>query len=137
MAALSITAANVVAGANAILKQYTAGATITQGQAVYLDSATNTVKLADADASAAAADVIGVAMNSALSGQPITVNTDDDDFTPGATLVMATLYGLSATAGGICSTADFANGQYIAFMLMPKSTTKAKLKIVKAGAIAA
>jgi hypothetical protein len=47
MAALTITAASVLAGSNASTENGTAGATITAGQVVYLDEATGKYGLAD------------------------------------------------------------------------------------------
>lgn len=130
MADLSITAANVLKGANAIFQAGVSGATITAGQPVYLDSATGTYKLADANLSAAAATVVAISLNGASSGQPVSVLQEDDDFTPGATLVTGTVYVLSATAGAICPAADLATGWYPNVLFIAKSTTKAVMKIV-------
>jgi hypothetical protein len=85
---LSITAASVIPGARAKPSYGTAGATITAGQLLYFDSTAGTYKLADANASATTAAVVGYAANNAGSGQPITVITEDDDFTVGATISM-------------------------------------------------
>lgn len=133
MADIVVTAANVAHGANALIKVGTAGATITAGQPVYLDSATGKYKLADNNLSAAAANAIGIALNGCSDGQPIQVVYDDDDFTPGATLTLGTIYVLSATAGGIAPSADLASGNYMAILFVPKSTSKAVLKLLKSG----
>lgn len=134
---LSITAANVVPGARAkfVGGNTIAGATITAGQLLYLDSTAGTFKLADANASATTANVVGYAANSASAGQYIGVVMEDDDFTPGGTLSMTTgVYVLSATAGGIAPSADLATGHYPAVVLIAKSTTKAIFKIVRGSA---
>ena len=56
MADITITAANVVASAGARIEHGTAGATVTAGQIVFLDSTTTGKwQLADADAATAAA----------------------------------------------------------------------------------
>lgn len=131
---LTITAASVVPGARAnYVKGGTiAGATITAGQLLYLDSTSGTYKLADADASAATANVVGYAANSASAGQYVGVVTDDDDMTVGATLSTATpLYVLSATAGGYSPSASIAAGMYPCVVLTAKSTTKGIFKIVR------
>lgn len=128
---LSVTAASVVPGSKAKTTVYTAGATITAGQAVYFDSSAGTVKLADANASATTAAVIGIAANGASSGQPVSVITEDDDFTPGATLTTGTVYILSATAGGIAPVADLTTGWYPGVVFIAKSTTKAVVKIAR------
>lgn len=134
---LSITAANVVPGARAkfVGGNTLAGATITAGQLLYLDSTAGTFKLADANASATTANVVGYAANSASAGQYIGVVMEDDDFTPGGTLSMTTgLYVLSATAGGIAPSADLATGYYPAVVMIAKSTTKAIFKITRGSA---
>lgn len=135
MADLSITAGSVIASAAAVIQEGVAGATITAGQALYKDSsASNVLKLADADASAAAANCVGIALNGGSTGQPIKFTADDPDFTPGATLSLSVatvkgVYVLSATAGGIAPAADLAAGMYPVFIMSVKSTTKAVLKI--------
>lgn len=113
MAAITITAANVapVAGAT-IDKTKNAGATITAGQAVYLDTATDTWKLADANLSAAASLVGGISLNGASSGQPLAVQTGGQ-ITIGATLIKGTVYVLGATAAGdINPVEDLTTGWY-------------------------
>lgn len=129
---LSVTAASVVPGPHPKFVDGTAGATITQGQLLYYDSSAYTYKLADANASATTAAVVGYAANAASSGQPIRVITEDDDMTVGATLSMtAPVYCLSATAGGIAPVADLTTGYYPAVVLIAKSTSKAVFKIVR------
>ena len=134
MADLTITAANVLASNGATKRTGKAGATITQGQTVYVDAADSSkVKLADNNASATTADVKGIALQSVASGQDITFVEEDSDFTPGATLTVGTIYAQSATAGGICPVADLSSGMYPAVLFIAKSTTKAVMKIVKGG----
>lgn len=129
---LSVTAASVVPGARAQKEIGTAGATITAGQLLYYDSTAGTYKLADANASATTANVVGIAATGASSGQPIVVITADDDLTVGATLSMtAPVYCCSGTAGGIAPSADLTTGWYPGVVLVAKSTTKAVFKIVK------
>ena len=139
MADISVTAPNVVMSAAGKYVDGTAGATITAGQAVYLDSTTNTYKLADSNASAAAADCVGVAVNGAASGQPIRICTEDSDFTPGATLSISVaassgIYLLSSTAGGIeplTALTDLASGDYPAVLFVAKSATKCNFRPLK------
>lgn len=112
MADLTITATSVVAGGGAKTVEGTAGATITAGQVVYLDSTTGTYKLADCDsATAAVRSPDGIALNGAASGQPVEVLTRGN-ITIGATLTGGVAYYLSGTAGGICPVADLATGDY-------------------------
>lgn len=136
MAALSITAASVLAGPNAKKRRGIAGATITAGQAVYEDSADSSkFKLADADASAATAKVAGIALHGASNGQPLEIAYEDDDFTPGATLSLSAagdtgIYVLDGTAGSIAPMDDLAAGDFPVILMVAKSTTKAVLKII-------
>ena len=136
---LSITAANVIPGARAKPPLYgTAGVAITQGQLLYFDSTSGTYKLADANASATTAAVVGYAANAASTGQLVAVITEDDDMTVGATLSMtAPVYVLSANAGAIAPSADLTTGWYPAVVLIAKSTTKASFKIIKGPAACA
>jgi hypothetical protein len=111
MADITITAANVVKGSGAQTSNGTAGASITAGQSIYLDSATSTLKLADADASATTAQAVGIALHAAASGQPLQYLTGGL-ITIGGTVVAGQMYGVSATAGGIAPWTDLtgANG---------------------------
>lgn len=107
---LSITAANVVPGANAVTQQGIAGATITAGQAVYLDSTTTTYKLCVANGSAATSACVGIALVAASANQPIVVQTRGS-ITIGATVVNGTTYWSSVSnAGGITATAPTTGG---------------------------
>lgn len=124
---LTVTAASFVPGARAKYVHGTAGATITAGQAVTLNAAGKYV-LADAD-DAALYEVEGIAAHGASSGQPLAIVVEDDDLTLGATLSMvAPVYVLSSTAGGIAPTADISTGEYPVVLLIAKSTTKCILK---------
>lgn len=139
MADITVTAANVLKGANGKTRTGTAGATITAGQALYEDSADSfKLKLADADLSAAGSNCVGIALHGAANGQPLTYVFEDDDFTPGATLSLALgagatagVYVLSATAGGIAPADDLAATHYPVVLFVAKSTTKAVLKIIR------
>lgn len=112
MADLSITAANVQPGAGATIVHGTAGATVTAGQPVYADANdSNKWKPADADASEAAADVTGIALNNAADEQPLSI-IKRGLLATGATTVKGTVYVLSGTAGGICPAADLASGDW-------------------------
>lgn len=135
MADLSITAANVIKGSNATVKPGIAGATITAGQAVYLDTSDGKWKLADADAATAAerggAD-IGIALNGASDGQPIDVQVKGL-ITIGATLTAGAGYYLSDTPGGICLVADVTGGDYIVLLGLANSTSELALDVQYSG----
>lgn len=104
MADLTITAASVLSAT--LKKTGTAGAAITAGQSLYLDSATSTLKLAQCDGTAAEADVVGIALHAAASGQPVAYAVDGATMNIGATTAKTTTYMLSAAAGGIAPAAD-------------------------------
>ncbi len=141
MADISVTAASVIAGANAKKARGRAGATITAGQTLYADgSDSSDLKLADANASAATANCVGIALHGASDGQPLEYVYEDDDFTPGATLSLSAaaddgVYVLSGTAGGIAPVGDLAAAMYPVIIGVAKSTTKMNLKIVRGTAV--
>lgn len=115
MADLIITASQVLPGADsagATFENGVAGATITAGQSVYLDSATNTLKLADNnDTSALLAIVRGIALHGSTTGQPLRIQTSGPmTIGAGAAPVVSRPYVLSATPGGIAPVADLATG---------------------------
>jgi hypothetical protein len=131
MADLTITAASVAKGARTNTKSGTAGAAITQGQPVYLDSVTGTLFPADADVLASAA-VVGIALNAASTGQPVAYQTSGP-ITIGATVVVGTAYYASTTAGGICLESDLATGDFATFLGFATTTTVITLDIKASG----
>lgn len=135
MAAISITAANVVPSAQAVVNNsLLAGAAITAGQAVYADSS-NTWQLTDADLSATAAQCHGIALNNAAAGQPLSVCTEDmTGLTLGGTVAAGDTIYTSPTAGGVTKTqADLVTGVYTTVLGVAISATKIKLKIIPSG----
>lgn len=133
MADLTITAANVVKGSNAVVENGHAGETITAGQAVYLDTTTMKYMLADANAAGAAArQVRGIALNGASNNQPLAIQRSGD-ITIGATLTGGTTYYLSDTPGGICPLADVGSGEYFHIIGIAKSTSVLGLSFAYSG----
>jgi hypothetical protein len=132
---LTITPASVLQSGNATTARGTAGTTITAGKTLYLDPADSKLKLADANGSAPANSVRGIAVNGAADGQYVNYVTEDPNFTPGGTLVPGTVYVLSATAGGICPAADLASGHTSIVVGVAKSTTAMAMKITAGGAV--
>lgn len=141
MTDISVTAASVLASAQAVIRTMTAGATITAGMSIYEDASDSySAKPADADASSAASHAIGIALNGAADGQPVRVCTYDPDFTPGATLSLSGagddgIYVVSGTAGGICPVTDLAAADYPCVLMVAKSTTKAVLNPTWGGGV--
>jgi len=133
MADISITAANVIPSVNAETVRKNAAETITAGQVVYLNTS-GLVAKADANLSAAAATVYGIAANGGGSGQLITVVKKDPALVIGATVAIGDILILSATAGGIAPAADLATGHYATVLGVAISTTAINLAPVAAGA---
>ena len=121
MSDVAITAANVVHDINSITGTGTAGATITAGQLLYLDSGTSTLKLCDSNASQAAATCVGIALHAALANQPIRYQTSGD-ITIGGTLTVGGIYVASATAGGLAPVADLATGMYTTVVIIGRTS---------------
>lgn len=133
MADLVITAASVISSGRK--ETGTAGATVTAGQVVYLDSADNKFKLADNDSATAAVRAPhGIALNGAATGQPLTVHTGGS-IVIGATVAVGTVYMLSSTAGGIAPVADLGAGDYNSTIGVATSTTAIDVDIQSAGAV--
>ena len=131
MADLSITAANVKAGSNAIITTGRAGAAITAGQVVFRD-ADGKFKLGDSySGTASVKSAVGIALNGAANDQPLSVQTGGD-ITIGATLVAGTAYYLSSTPGGIQPAGDLGTEDVI-LIGIAKSTTVLGLKIFDTG----
>lgn len=134
MADLSITAANVVADSDATKYSGTAGATITAGQACYVDSSDSYhIKLADADNTSTTAEVKGIALNGASDGQPVDLITEGD-LDIGATVTVGEIYVLSGTAGGVCPEGDLATDDYVSVLGIGTATDNLAVKIHNSGA---
>lgn len=132
---LAITPAAVVKGTGAVVRNGTAGVAITAGQTVYEDASDgNKVKLADADLSAAAATLKGVALHAAAAGQPIAYQ-DGGNLTLNAVLTAGKVYVLSATAGGIAPVADLAAGWRTSLVGIALSTTSLMLLIANSDTV--
>lgn len=132
MADLSITAGSVVPIASGSAydtrsARGIAGATITAGQTLYIDTAaSNTLKLADANASAATALVAGIALCGASSGQPVEYAVGGD-LTFNAAFTQGLIYINSTTAGAIAPHTDLATGNYTTVLGVAVSTTRLRL----------
>lgn len=120
MADLSITVANVVPVAGFTSETgYLAGATITRGQSVYLDTNASppSWKLADVDASALAAGSggVGISLSDVASGQPMIVMTGGD-LGLGAILTQGVIYCVGDDPGTICPYGDLASGDRVTIL---------------------
>lgn len=131
MADVSITATSVVT-VSGDCDFGVAGASITAGQWVYLDSATTTLKLADCDLSAAGATAVGVALNGGATGQPIRYQKNGT-ITIGGTLVAGKVYVLSATAGGLAPVADLTTNWRTTLLGVATTTAILQINILVTG----
>ena len=122
-----ITAASVVPSTNAAYAFVgLAGVNITAGQLLYLDSATNTVKLCHASTSLATASCIGVSLAAALIGQPVVAQTGGDYVVGAAITIGATLYTSVNAAGGVTTDVP-AGGNFSCVWAMARTTTIATI----------
>lgn len=129
MADLTITVGSVSKGTGCRVSRGTAGATITQGVPVYLDSADNLLKPADANVSVALATVVGIAANAAAAGQSVQIVTAGP-LTIGATIVVGMPYAVSTAAGLICPITDIASGNYLCILGVADSATVLRVDII-------
>ena len=136
MADLTITAANVVAGADAVKRQVKAGGTITAGQLVARDTTTGKYVVSDADsATASLREPVGVALHGASDNQPLMIQTAGL-ITIGGTLSMTTqVYIAGDTAGAIRPAADLNTGDLGFLVGIAISTTQMRLAFAKGGIV--
>lgn len=132
MSAVSITATLVVPGSDANTATGIAGASITAGQALYLDSSTNTLKLAQCDGTTAEATGVGIALNGGSSGQVITY-VKGGTVTIGGTIVAGTPYCIGTGAGDIVPFADLASTNKVSFLGWGSTTAILTLGINNTG----
>lgn len=129
MSDISVTAASVAPGTGCVQTNGVAGASITAGQPLYVDTAnSNVMKLCDCDASSLAATVAGIALHAASTGQPIAYATDGF-LTFNAVLTAGKAYVASATAGGIAPIADLTTNWRTSILGVAHSTTSLRLRI--------
>lgn len=133
MADLSITAANVVSGTDAVVEYGYAGETITAGQAVYKAATSKRYMKSDSNSATAEVRAVrGIALNGAAAGQPLAIQRSGE-ITIGATLTAGVAYYLSDTAGGICPVADVGSGEYSTIVGIAKSTSVLAIGIQSSG----
>lgn len=138
MAAVSITAANVLPSSAATPQSGIAAATITQGQALYADASAGYGLKLTTTASSAAAACVGLAMNAASSGQRVDYCSKDPNFTPGFTALAGDdVWLFDTTAGALTVTkADLEAGDYVTHLGVMLTTTTMNLNITPGGLIA-
>lgn len=132
MAALTVTAAQVLPSTPYNSVTGIGGAAITQGQSVYYDATTGTWKLAQADGTVAeaGADGYGIAMTACgASGQPLVVALPGSVITlgAGAAPVAGTVYGPGDTAGSLAPMADMGSTDKVLPLAIALTTNRLKI----------
>lgn len=133
MADLTITAANVAAGAGSSTENGNLGAAATAGQVLYKAAADGLWYLADNNAGTAEIrKAVGIALNGGAIGQPVRVLLSGP-ITLGATIVAGVAYYLGDVPGAICPVADLATGEYPCLVGIASSTTVLQVNIQYSG----
>jgi hypothetical protein len=134
MADLSITSTQVLPDVTGGVFNGIAGGTITAGMPIYLDETTNTLKAADANASAATAAAKGIALHGASTGQPLRIQTNGDvTLGAGAAPAAGAVYVVSATPGGIAPAADLTTGWYTTILGVGIGSNKVRMNVFASG----
>lgn len=132
MADLTITAGSVKIKGSSKAVRVSFGDTITEGKTVYLDSATNKVKLADANDTAPKASVYGIAITPGVDGD-VGYILRSGQIDVGATLTVGQVYVQSTTAGGIAPYADLASTNYVTILGVASAAGTLELDIQATG----
>lgn len=111
-------------------QDYTAGATVTAGQAVYATS--GIAYLADGDGSTVTSLSNGIALHGATSGQPLRAAVGGE-YACGFTATAGAVYILSTTAGGIAPVADLTTSNYTNILGIGRSASVVRLVLASAG----
>lgn len=129
MSDVVISSSLVQPGANAPTAHYISGADLTQpGLLCYVDrSDRDRVKKADA-LTLQKAEVAGVNLNVASTGQPVILQTDGE-YQAGGALTEGQTYNVSTNAGGIAPITDLSTDSYVSIWGVATST--AEMSIVR------
>lgn len=131
MTDLVITAANVLEGTQARKQRKTCGATITQGQSVFVDNS-DQLQPAQKDVDAATAAAVGIALNSGESGQPVTFQSGGE-LDVGSTLVVGETYVVGAGPGGIAPIADVISTEFSTILGIATAAGVLKMGVLQSG----
>jgi hypothetical protein len=134
MAALSVTAASVLASAQAtIRKEYTRAGTQTAGQAVYLNDANQWATIDNSAVTLGVTTLIGITLDAGAINQPASVCVKDPTFTPGATMTVGIVIYTSTTAGGITMAEIPTTAEQTTVLGVAKTTTTMNLNPITSG----
>ena len=131
MTDLVVTAANVLEGTQARKQTGTAGASISQGQSVYQDTA-GQLQAALKGVDAASAAAVGVALTAGEAGQPV-VFQSGGEIDVGATLVVGETYVVGAAAGGIAPIADVIATEFATILGIATAAGVLKMGVLQSG----
>jgi hypothetical protein len=131
---LTVTAANVSSGTNAVVERGTTLEAVTAGQVLYKRSSDNKFGLCDNDSATAEVRVpYGIAVNNAAANQGVVVQTAGR-INIGSTVVAGTPYYTSSTAGAISNaSADATTGKWPGFIGFAVATTTIEIYLKFAG----
>lgn len=131
MADLTITAANVLAAADAKTRIVTAGTTLARGKVVCRES-DGRYGLAQAN-TGNARRAEGICLSDAAIGQLVVITAPEEggNINLGATLTVGQIYVVSAaSAGGIAPYADLASGHYVVMIGIATSASNLLMKMI-------
>ncbi len=131
MADLVPVVADVIKSTGAVTDTGTAGMGILAGELLYLESATQTLKLAIAS-SAAAAAAVGIALHSSLTNQPVTY-IKGGNIILGCAIAVAETYCVTDVAGDIGLVSDRGANDYMTLLGVGSSITEIELRINRSG----
>lgn len=132
MAALTITAANVGIGSDAVVAQVEAGEAVTHAMPVYYSIANADYRKADADAEDTA-QVYGISITASTGDSTYLAVIRSGSLVLGSILTQGTEYYLGTTAGEIIPKGDLATGDYVTRLGIATSATTLKVDIRNTG----
>jgi len=136
MAEIAVDPALVLPSPNAVIVRGKAGGPIGIGQTVYLDPATSSYGLADANGASPVYKTRGIAVSAAAAlGQPMLVCTEDPNFRFGGVAIAGDTLIQSATPGGIAEDADGAPGQFKSTLGIVIDPTHMALSILRSDVV--
>ncbi len=110
-----------------------AGEAINAGEFVYLDPADGKARKSECDATVDKAKVAGIAVNSAVAGQPISYVASGEVTVNAAFLSVGLLLVLSPTAGKCMDVGDLVNTQYVTVIGWSTAADKLKVNLAHSG----
>lgn len=138
MAAITVTPGSVLRVDGDVATGYLAGATITAGMAVYVDTngAVQIGTNATSVGSGYGSKLVGVALNGGSSGQPIEILKTGGTINIGGTVAIGKQYCMG-TAGAFIPVDDIAGSEYVTSLGIGLTAANIKLGVNASGAIAA